>query len=64
MIMILDKAKELLDECNITDSDGDGIREFEGKPLKFELLTSEDRVNDAENDKGIFRSHKGLELED
>lgn len=57
-----DKAKELLDECNITDSDGDGIREFEGKPLKFELLTSEDRVNDAEMIKAYLEAI-GIELE-
>jgi len=31
-----DKAKQILDEAGIVDSDGDGIREFEGKPLKFE----------------------------
>jgi peptide/nickel transport system substrate-binding protein len=42
------KANELLDKANITDSNGDGIREFKGKQLKFELLTTEDRVDDAE----------------
>lgn len=35
-------AKALLDEAGITDSDGDGIREFEGQPLRPELLAPSD----------------------
>jgi len=57
-----DKAMELLDNANIKDSDGDGIREFEGEPLKFEILTSEDRVNDAEMIKAYMEAI-GIELE-
>jgi len=32
------RAKALLDSAGWTDADGDGIREREGQPLKFELL--------------------------
>ncbi len=31
-------ANALLDEAGITDSDGDGVREFEGAPLTYDLL--------------------------
>jgi len=30
------KAKQILDAAGIVDTDGDGIREYEGKPLKIE----------------------------
>ena len=33
-------ANALLDEAGYTDSDGDGIREFAGGPMSFELLTN------------------------
>ncbi len=33
----LDKAKALLDEGGYTDSDGDGVREYKGKPIKLRL---------------------------
>lgn len=32
-------AKALLDQAGLIDSDGDGVREFDGKPMKFELIT-------------------------
>ena len=32
-------AKQLLDGAKIVDSDSDGIREYNGKPLAFEMLT-------------------------
>ncbi len=35
----LAKAKSLLDSVGIKDTDGDGIREYEGKPMAFELIT-------------------------
>jgi peptide/nickel transport system substrate-binding protein len=34
-----EKAKELLEAAGLKDSDGDGIREWNGKPTNFELLT-------------------------
>ncbi len=33
----LDKARRLLDEAGYSDSDGDGIREYEGEPIKLRL---------------------------
>ncbi len=33
-------ARSLLDEAGIVDSDGDGIRELDGEPLRFELLVN------------------------
>jgi peptide/nickel transport system substrate-binding protein len=32
-------ANDLLDDAGYTDSDGDGIREYDGQPMSFELLT-------------------------
>lgn len=44
------KAASLLDEAGWRDSDGDGLRDKEGRPLVFNLLTSDDpdRVKVAE----------------
>lgn len=40
-----DEARRLLDEAGWTDEDGDGVREKDGQPLRFELSTnSENRV--------------------
>jgi peptide/nickel transport system substrate-binding protein len=33
----LDKARNLLDEAGYTDNDGDGVREYKGKPIKLRL---------------------------
>lgn len=35
----IDKAEELLSQAGWTDTDGDGIRDKDGKPLELELLT-------------------------
>jgi peptide/nickel transport system substrate-binding protein len=43
-----EKAGSLLDEADILDKNGDGIREFKGSPMKYELLVANDRVNEAE----------------
>lgn len=32
-------AKALLEQAGLKDSDGDGVREFEGQPMKYELIT-------------------------
>ncbi|NJN95470.1 MAG: hypothetical protein HC875_15850, partial [Anaerolineales bacterium] len=44
------KAASLLDEAGWRDSDGDGLRDKDGRPLAFNLLTSDDpdRVKVAE----------------
>ena len=34
-----DQARQILEDAGITDSDGDGIRELNGEPLSFELIT-------------------------
>jgi peptide/nickel transport system substrate-binding protein len=39
----IDKANEILDTAGYKDSDGDGIREKDGKPLSFELITASHR---------------------
>ncbi|MBA3877141.1 MAG: ABC transporter substrate-binding protein [Anaerolinea sp.] len=36
------RANALLDEAGLTDSNGDGIREFDGNPMSFELLAPSD----------------------
>ena len=33
-----DKANAILDEQGYVDSDGDGVREFDGQPMSFELM--------------------------
>ncbi|NNF63824.1 MAG: hypothetical protein HKN07_06150 [Acidimicrobiia bacterium] len=33
-------ANALLDDAGYADSDGDGIREFDGQPMQFEMLTN------------------------
>ena len=38
------RAQTLLDEARWTDTDGDGIRDKKGIPLRFTLLTSDDPV--------------------
>ena len=40
----IDGAKAMLDEAGIVDSDGDGIREFDGMPLKIRYQTSTNSV--------------------
>jgi peptide/nickel transport system substrate-binding protein len=36
-----DEARRLLDETGLRDSDGDGLREFNGQPLTLNLLTTQ-----------------------
>ena len=35
-----DAARQLLEDAGYTDSDGDGIREFDGQPMSFEMITN------------------------
>lgn len=58
----LDKAKELLDKAGMKDTNNDGVREYNGKPLQYELLTSDDKVNETEMLKKYF-SDMGIKLE-
>ena len=39
----IDKANEILDAAGYVDTDGDGIREKDGKPLSFTLTTASER---------------------
>lgn len=39
----LDKAKSILDDAGIVDSDGDGIREIDGEPINLVYLVYESR---------------------
>lgn len=39
----IDKANKILDEAGYKDTDGDGIREMNGKKISLELLTASDR---------------------
>ncbi len=44
-----EKAADLLDEAGVVDSDGDGVREWDGQPLKIEVGSPNGRyVKDAE----------------
>lgn len=38
-----DRANQLLDEAGVTDSDGDGIREKDGRPMSMTFYTTEGR---------------------
>ena len=35
-----DAARQLLEDAGYTDSDGDGVREFGGQPMSFEMITN------------------------
>lgn len=39
-----DAARELLEGAGLTDSDGDGIREFEGQPMQYQVLCDVNRA--------------------
>ena len=42
-----DQARQLLEQAGWTDSNGDGVREKGGQPLRFRILTSERPLNRA-----------------
>ena len=53
----LEEAKKLLDSVGIVDSDGDGVREYEGAPMAFELISPNNnalRLRIAELIKGML----------
>lgn len=43
----VDKANEILDAAGYTDTNGDGIREANGEPLKFELISISDNTEEV-----------------
>lgn len=40
----IEKANQILDDAGYKDSDGDGIREKDGNPLSFEMITLQKEV--------------------
>jgi len=48
------KAAALLDGINAKDTNKDGIREYKGKKMEYELLTTDDKVGEAEMVKGYL----------
>lgn len=42
------KASEMLDNAGFKDSDKNGVREYKGKEMAYEMLITEDKVNEAE----------------
>lgn len=57
----VEKAKSLLAEADATDSDGDGVLEFNGKAMSFELLISDSDEAMAELLKAYLQE-VGIEL--
>ena len=49
----LEKAKQLLDEGGYTDNDGDGIREYKGKPIKLRLWARSESIESQSQGKFI-----------
>ena len=47
LVQNMDLAREILDDAGIVDSDGDGVREREGVPLKILFQTSTNSVRQA-----------------
>ncbi|HOT23512.1 MAG TPA: ABC transporter substrate-binding protein [Thermoleophilia bacterium] len=61
----LDKARQLLDEAGYTDSDGDGVRESKGKPIKLRLWARSESLSSQNMGKLIagWFSDIGLKIE-
>jgi peptide/nickel transport system substrate-binding protein len=49
-----EKAKQLLEDAGIRDANADGVREYNGKPLEYEFLVTDDKVNEAEMTKNYL----------
>ena len=64
LVQDVDAANAMLDEAGIMDSDGDGIREYEGIPLKVSYQTSTNAVR--QNTQALIKqwwSEIGIETE-
>ena len=61
----LEKAKQLLDEGGYTDTDGDGIREYKGKPIKLRLWARSESMSSQNMGKFItgWFEDIGLDIE-
>lgn len=51
-----EKAKQLLEEAGIKDTNADGVRDYNGKPAEYEFLVTDDKVSEAEMIKNYFAS--------
>ena len=60
----LDKARRLLDEAGYTDSNGDGVREYKGKPIQLRLNARTDSQSSQIQGKLITGWFTGHRLED
>lgn len=54
------RAKRLLDEMGLKDTDGDGVREFKGKPLRFEMLTNQEMGERVEIGRFLGKTLTGI----
>jgi peptide/nickel transport system substrate-binding protein len=61
----LDRANQLLDEAGYADEDGDGIREYEGEPIKLRLWARTESLSSQSMGKFITGWFKdiGLDIE-
>ena len=43
-----EKAKQLLDAAGYTDTDGDGVREYKGKPIELRLIARSESTEEQQ----------------
>jgi peptide/nickel transport system substrate-binding protein len=59
----LDKARQALDEAGYADADGDGIREYQGKPIKLRLYARAESTSSQNSGKLIAGWFKDVGLD-